>query len=209
VPLAADPVVRTNPASFGGNPMSTGYSEAGVRYSDGVIQLTVTDLSSSGISVPWGIERSWTNAANVAPGGYGSGWIVSQLPYLLQQNSGSTLLVVTSGTNARAFTLNGSNWVASNFLHETLVANSGAQQLDFTDSQGDLIRFNDFSSSRPGLFKSYTDSQGNVTSVTSYTSDNKHVAEVQHSSTVGTTTVTESYQFSYLSSHDPNAGNLS
>jgi hypothetical protein len=209
VPLAADPVVRTNLASFGGNPMSTGYSEAGVRYNDGVIQLDVTDLSSGGISSPWGQERSWTNAANYAPGGYGSGWIVSQLPYLLQQNSGSTLLVVTSGTNARPYDLSGGVWVARNFMSETLVANSGAQELDFTDTQGDVIRFNDFSSSRPGLFKSYTDSQGNLTSVTSYTSDNKHVAEVQHSSTVGTTTVTESYQFSYLSAPYPNAGNLS
>jgi hypothetical protein len=199
VPLAADPVVRTNASSFGGDPMTAGYSEAGVRYNDGVVRVSATDLSSTGISIPWGQERYWTNAANLAPGGYGSGWLVSQLPYLLQQNGGSTLLVVTSGTNERAFTQNGSNWVASNFLQETLVENSGAQELDFTDTQGDVIRFNDFSSSRPGLFKSYTDSQGNLTSVTSYTSDNKHIAEVQHSSTVGTTTITESYQFSYLS----------
>jgi hypothetical protein len=52
-----------------------------------------------------------------------------------------------------------------------------------------------------------TDPNGNTISVTSYTSG--QVGEVQRSTTVGGTTYTESYLYSYLSSPDPNAGKVS
>jgi hypothetical protein len=99
VPTEADPVVRSNPGSFGGDPMSVGFSEAGVRYNDGAVRLSFTDLASDGFGMPWGQTRFWTNAPNQAAPGQpnGTGMAVSQLPYLAG-NSGSTILVVTSGT---------------------------------------------------------------------------------------------------------------
>src|SRR5262249_55432556 len=63
----------------------------------------------------------------------------------------------------------------------------------------DKIIFGDFSNAHPGLLVSFTDPDGNVTAVTSYTSSTQ-IGEVQRSSTVGSTTITESYVYSYLTS---------
>jgi hypothetical protein len=60
--------------------------------------LITTDLSSSGFGVPWGVTRSWTNGAGYASTTfYGSGEVVSQLPYLQSFNSGSTIAAITNG----------------------------------------------------------------------------------------------------------------
>jgi hypothetical protein len=59
-----------------------------------------------------------------------------------------------------------------------------------------------------GLFKSFTDPDGNVASVTSYTTAGQ-VGEVQRSTTVTGTTYTEIYLYNYLTSPDPNAGKIS
>ncbi|HEV3447740.1 MAG TPA: hypothetical protein VG099_24100 [Gemmataceae bacterium] len=50
-----------------------------------------------------------------------------------------------------------------------------------------------------GTFKPLTDEFGNVTSVTSHTASGL-IQEVQSSNTVGSTTVTESYLYTYISS---------
>jgi hypothetical protein len=101
IPDLADPVVRTNADSFGGDPMGGAFSEAGVRYGDGAVQLSFTDLSSSGFGMQWGQTRFFTNI-NSAPSGSpnGNGMGISQLPFMSQ--SGSTLLVETSGTTTSA-----------------------------------------------------------------------------------------------------------
>src|SRR5207245_10278181 len=110
--------------------------------------------------------------------------------------------------NARQFALNGSNWVEHFYLQETLTYNSGAHEYSLVDTTGNTIKFSDFSTTLPmnqrGQFKSLTDPQGNVTSVTSRTSDGKP-SEIQRSSTVNGTTYTESYLFSYIGS-GTNAG---
>jgi YD repeat-containing protein len=207
LPTEADPVVRSNPSSFGGDPMSGGFSEAGVRYADGAVRLSFSDLASDGFGMPWGQTRYWTNSQNVsAPGSpFGNGMAVSQLPYLL--NVSGTLYVVTGGTSVRTFDLVGSNYVERYFLQDSLVHNTGASEFDLTDTQGDVFKFNDSTASPAYLFKSFADPNGNTISVTSYTSS--QVAEVQRSTTVGSTTYTESYLYTYLSSPDPNVGNLS
>src|SRR5207244_7717061 len=126
--------------------------------------------------------------------GTGSGWVADQLPFLIQQTS-SKLIVVTSGINARYYDKSGSNWVARDVVQDTLASASGGGEYVFTDTAGDVIRFTDFSTSLPsnerGAFKSFTDADGNVASVTSWTSDGKP-AEVQWSTTVGGSTYTES-----------------
>jgi hypothetical protein len=79
------------------------------------------------------------------------------------------------------------------------------------DRQGRQLSFAGFESSWPavqrGAFLSETDSSGNVTEVTSFTDGRS--AQVQRSSTVGASTITESYLYSYLGGEDPNAGLLS
>src|SRR5437868_1161173 len=54
-------LIQTPWNATGGDPMATGFSEAGVRYFDGAISLSMSDLSSSGFGTPWGQDRQWTN----------------------------------------------------------------------------------------------------------------------------------------------------
>jgi hypothetical protein len=201
-PTLADPVINSSPQSFGNDPMGTSaFSDSGVRYYDGAVRLNFTDLSSDGFGKSWGQDRYWTNlTSNPAPGSpNGAGMAVSQLPFLTTTGP-SQLTVVTSGTNNRVFL----NLVEQGFLQDTLTHNTGASEYDFTDTKGDIFRFNDASASPNYLFKSFTDPDGNTTSVTSYSGS--QVGEVQRSVTVGGVTTTESYLYSYLSSPDPNAG---
>lgn len=60
-----------------------GFSEAALRYFDGIVKLFSTDLYSSGFGTDWGLERSWTNGTGYATGGFaGSGMVTTQLPYI-------------------------------------------------------------------------------------------------------------------------------
>jgi hypothetical protein len=97
----------------------------------------------------------------------------------------------------------GSNYAARDFLQDTLTADTSNNQFVLTDPHGGQLRFWDFSTNvadnQQGQFQSYTDVAGNVTQVTSETSDNL-VAEVQSAVTVGSTTITESYALDYVSS---------
>jgi hypothetical protein len=180
---------------------------AGVRYFDGELKLASTDLSSSGFDTPWGQSVNWTNMFQ--SGNFnGKGVIDSQLPYLLQKTTGSdsTIVAVSSDTNARYFDLVGSNYVAHFFVQDQLTHGSG--EFVLTDTMGDQIHFYDFSVSQVnqrGQLKSYVDPKGNVMSVVSLTSDGK-VAEMQR--TDSGSGVTESYLYTYLSAPDANAGML-
>lgn len=177
------------------------FSHEPLRYFDGVIQLTTTDISSQGFGSPWGVTRSWTNGPGYANTSfYGAGEVLSQLPYLQSWNDGGTLVVITNGINARQFDFNGSNWVEHHYLQDKLTYNS---TLHLTDTTGNLIKFSDFTTGVPsnqrGQFKSLTDQYGNVTQVTSRTTDGKPT-EIQRSTTVNGTTYTESWLYSYISS---------
>src|SRR5207245_1855051 len=86
---------------------------------------------------------------------------VSQLPYLLSlSGTPPEIVVVTSGSNARAFIGSGP-YTEQFFLQDTLANNTAAHEIVFTDTQGDVFRFNDFSTAEPGVFKSFTDPDGN------------------------------------------------
>jgi RHS repeat-associated protein len=190
------------------------YSGAPVRYTDGVIQLATTDLESSGFGAAWGLSRSWTNDATyldhvVA----GSGWVSHQLPHLhgLGLLPGSIALV-TSGSNAAYFNSSdqGQTFTAELFPPQTITYNAAAQEYVLTDTAGDILRFVDFSSGVPasqqGWFKSLTDPAGNTTAVISWTAAGAP-AELQHSTTSGGVTTTESLLYTYIAS-GANAGQL-
>jgi RHS repeat-associated protein len=182
-------------------------SRSGIRYSDGAVNPTSCDLQSDGFGKRWGHSRSWTNA--VPSNSFnGAGMVIPQLPYLLQGSGGATITAILGGTQERDFDLISGNYVPRFFVQDTLSSNAGAHEYVLTDTLGDQIRFYDFSglTNQQGQFKSYTDADGNVLAVTSLTADGKP-AEVQWSTTVGGSTYTESYLYSYLAS-GPNAGLL-
>jgi hypothetical protein len=210
--LEPDPreIVGTAPGAYDhAIDTSIGESPAGVRYTNGALDVTSTDLSSAGFGTPWGATRGWTNAFTTT-GSDGNGIVVDQLPYAVPCLT-SAVAIVTSTHNARMYDLSGGVYVPRYFTLDTLVANTGANEFDLTDTTGAVIRFNNFSTSLPanerGTFKSYTDPYGNVTSVTSVTSDGRP-GEVQRSATVGGTTYTESYLYTHLTT-GPNTGLVS
>jgi hypothetical protein len=72
------------PAASGNLPSNV--SPAGVRYSDGTLQFSTTDLSSNGSGDPWSQTRSWTNGPGYALGSdNGNGWVDSDVPMLKYQ----------------------------------------------------------------------------------------------------------------------------
>jgi RHS repeat-associated protein len=207
--MTVPPIVPT----VGGGPGSPGepsYSDD-VRDYDGTVKLSTTDLASDGFGTSWGQSRSWTNGPGYAAGSFnGSGMVDWQLPFLLQVNGMNTLAVVSSGTDARFYDLVNGSYQARFFVLDQLTYNSANQEFVLTDTAGNQIRFSDFSAGLPvnqqGQFKSFTDPDGNVTSVTSRTADGKPT-EVQRTAGSGSTAVTESYLYTYIAS-GTNAGLL-
>jgi RHS repeat-associated protein len=180
-----------------------GDSTTGVRYADGEINFSADFLKSEGFGSGWSLPDSWSNNSAYSLGASsGSGMSVSTLPYLESLSSGATLVVITNGA-ARYFDQNGSGYTARYDEQDVLTHNTANNEFVLTDTRGAQIRFNDFSGNGPananGKFKSYTDPYDNVTQVTSYNSAGQ-VVEVQRQSTVGSTTIVESYHLSYLSS---------
>jgi hypothetical protein len=72
-----------------------------VRYHDGVIRISSTDLMANGFGVPWGETRSWTNGPGHTLGSnHGNGWNDSQLPHLLTHDDDLIITVVLGGIDA-------------------------------------------------------------------------------------------------------------
>ena len=183
------------------------YSQAGVRYFDGELSLLSTDLSSSGFGTLWSQTRSWTNGS--PPTSFnGTGVIDTDRPFLIRPNGDDTrIVVVSSDINARYFDLVGGAYVPHFYVQDQLTHPSG--EFVLTDTAGDRLHFYDFTAAQAnqrGQFNSYSDPYGNSISVVSLTADGK-VAEMQR--TDATSGVTESYLYTYLSSPDPNAGQIS
>ena len=207
----------------GGNNNPSKYSDASVRYFDGVVQLAWTDLRSDGFGAVCDQRRSWSNG-DYNPLDFtfgrprsdnGSGMVVEQLPYLTGHGSHNfDLYVITSATSARIYDWDtsdpqlGPRLVPRFFTKDQLAFTDGEYVL--TDTAGDQTHFYDTSNStglspRWGKFKSMTDPAGNVTTVTRWTADGK-AAEVQRSTPVGQTPhVVESFVYSYVAS-DVNQG---
>jgi RHS repeat-associated protein len=181
-------------------------ADTGVRYLDGVVAVRATDLASDALGFGWGQTRDWTNQVNQADGLTGNGMVVTDLPHLRQVTGtfGNNYIAISNGFNARTYSDNGAGGYNDQFfIQDTFTANTTNQEFVLTDTMGDQFRFNDFTvtpSAKQGTFKSYTDPYGNVTSVVSTTSAGLP-QEVQRSSTIGGTTVVESYLYSYNASN--------
>jgi RHS repeat-associated protein len=194
-----DMVRLFNPADGG---VADIVADTGVRYADGAVVVRTGDLASNANNFGWGQTRDWTSQSNWADGYTGSGMELDNLPHLRRDNSNQTYLVISNGYNARPFDVLGSNFTDRYFLQDSFVYNSANHEYVLTDTMGDQVRFNDYTvtpTAEEGTFKSFTDPYGNVVSVVSYTSGLP--GEVQRSSTVGSTTITESYLYSYNASN--------
>ncbi len=206
--------VQTLPGTFGNqDPWDTqalSFSEAPVRYFDGTVKLSFSDLASHGFSTPWGHTRNWTNNAgqseSAAWNRNGLGTVVTQMPYLLAPESPSLdeLVAITNGFNAYPFFdcefcsnvyKTSVNMWLKEILAETTVDLTDVYEM--SDTVGNKLYFK-----QAGLkFFKFVDRYGQETKVVSYSGTK--ITEVQR--TDGT--VTESYFYSYFSS-GANAGEL-
>jgi len=189
--------------SFG----SPGKSDFPVRYADGTLLLSQTDIESQGFDRPWGITRSWANTPqNFQQNVIGYGMVISQQPYVLPVDGFSTVALLSNATTARYFDQIGtSNLYAPRFfLQETLEYNVAGGEYIVTDTTGAKLRFYDFFNAtvlKRGQFKSYTDASGNVTTAI-YSADGR-IADVQR--TAPSSGATESFVYTYVTS-GPNTG---
>jgi len=182
----------------GGDNNPSKYSNSSVRYFDGVVQLAWTDLRSDGFGAVCDQRRSWSNGdynpldSNLRPrSDNGTGMVVEQLPYLTGHiGRGPTVVVITSATSVRFYDaiFSANDWLARFYTKDQLTFTNG--ELVLTDTAGNQIHFYDTFGGpvnpRWGKFKSMTDPDGNITTVTGWTDDGK-AAEVQRSTPVGQT----------------------
>jgi hypothetical protein len=107
VAMAAAPFMIDNAPGVADHSISadSAFSPSRVRYFDGQINITDTDLSSAGFGSIWSQNRSWSNGS--PPSSFnGSGVIDMDRPELLNPNrDNSAIVVVSSATEARFFNL--------------------------------------------------------------------------------------------------------
>jgi RHS repeat-associated protein len=194
------------PLSSGGPSGTTNYP---VRYGDGIAIVSSTDLASNTNGINWGITRNWTNGKGYARAqSFGSGMVIAEQPSLIQIDELDTLAVVTSGHSAYFFDQSGGSYHSRYFFQESLEYDSLNDEFVFVDTSGAQFRFFDFSPSlanhQQGQLKSYKDPAGNLINYL-YDADTHRLTEMQRGSTTGSTTVTESFVYNYISTGD-NAG---
>jgi len=173
------------------------FTDDPVRYADGTVDLSFTDLSSAGIGPVWGQTRGWTNGGGYSAGSEnGNGWVDSQDPSLVQIPGTSTLAVVVDGTDAYFF----NQQVDGSYVEQfdgtyQLTYDESANTYTLTDASGDATVFDGFTSSHPGQFLSMSNPGGATVSVTSWTSSGQ-MQEVRASA--GETI--DSYKYAYVDS---------
>ena len=101
-----------------------GCSEAPVRYFDGELQLTVTDIEVPGYGKLWQHTRVYSNQLS-SNGDLGNGynWLVEQWPYLIQYGDGS-ITVVRGTTQTVWFDPSGDGYVGRYGAKSTLTHNA-------------------------------------------------------------------------------------
>lgn len=157
--------VKTEPAFF--QSPGPAVSLGGVRYANGIVNLTDIDLVSNGFGLPWGQSRTWTNdpafnkcCTNVNGAGF------TNLPYLESTDDGDAIVLVDCGTT-HYFDVVGGKYVPRHYFKETLAKDG--DDFIFTDTTGAKLRFNpldDGPECSRGQVTEYTDPYGNVITIT-------------------------------------------
>ncbi len=147
-----------------GDTNANGYSGA-VRYSDGKVTLSWSDLISGGYSGPWGQTRTFTDQLAFDFNGVNGNGFTANLPQLVPAGGG---IVVVRGGQSLYFDRRTNGSYVARFDTKTVLNQSGSYCL--TEAGGSKWEFHNFSSSLPvlqrGSFKSFTDPANNPTSVT-------------------------------------------
>ncbi|MBL8812383.1 MAG: glycosyltransferase, partial [Planctomycetaceae bacterium] len=175
-----------------------GCSSAPVRYFNGQIRLSATDLTSSGFGVSWGHERVYCNLlSHAADLGQGYNWLVFQWSYLVDHQDGA-ITVVRGTQGSWWFDPSGGGYTGRYGAKATLVHDTERHRFVLTQLTGTVLEFHDFDQmdNPEGSFARQIQPGGEVTEVSSYT-DNDLIAEIRRSGTVGGATITEAFVYTY------------
>ena len=166
-------------------------SAAPVRYFNGQIRLSSTDLTSSGFGASWGHKRVYCNLlSHTADLGQGYDWLVFQWPYLVDHPDGS-ITVVRRTQGSLWFDPSGGGYTGRYGAKATLVHDTERQRFVLTQPSGTTLEFHDFDQldNPEGSFARQIQPGGEITEVSSYTDDDL-IAEIRRSGTVGGATIT-------------------
>lgn len=210
---ASCPCESPTPSQCEGN-----YSNEPIRYSNGDIQMSVTDLLVEGFGQSWGQERSYCNQLQVAgiptSVNFGSGynWVVRQFAYLVDTNGdGSVIQVVVSPRETYLFHEVGGVYVGAYGALQSLKYDATNGLYQFATTNGTVWLFFDFASTTnpPGMLYQVI-TPGAQTLTLSYPNSTSPVSEIErnYAESDGSTTA-ESFIYKYLSESDENAGLLS
>ena len=186
-------------------------SQNPVRYYDGTEAQSETDLSSDAFGLSWGQTRSWSSRSEFSPTNVnGTGWIDSNIPYLLSAGNGNTnptVTAVNSDQNYQYFLSSGSSYVSPYDDKNTLTHDTTNHEYVLLDSSGNKTIYSDFTlnyaPAMRGHFLSLVDANG-AAITTTYTS-NRLTQAIESD---GTSDSVE-YDYGYLTGSDPNPGLLS
>ncbi|WP_186774669.1 RHS repeat protein [Allorhodopirellula solitaria] len=183
-------------------PMPETFSEQPIRYFNGELRLSASDLSAGRLGGSFGHRRSYSNQMSRSHD-YGNGfnWLVSQWGYLNEGGDGTITVVRGPGRNLW-FELDGVGGYAGRFgALSTLKHDTAAGLLVLTSPTGEQYAFRDFDQFEhpPGLLAWHKDAGGQLTEVTAYTDDDR-IATVQRSVDQDGQTITESLAYDYFGS---------
>tara|TARA_R110002111_G_scaffold164386_3_gene230587 strand:+ start:42527 stop:48934 length:6408 start_codon:yes stop_codon:yes gene_type:complete len=177
----------------------TAYSMSPVRYFDGQLSLSATDIATKGFGFPWGQTRSYSNKLDALDEGLGYNWIGGADPYLVEDVVNSRIAVVHNADSTTWFEDNSGSFTPLLGSLSSLTYDSGNSQYKYTDDNGKVTIFNDFNDlNRPGMFIEFQSEGGNSITVTD--TSGEMVTEMQRSQTVNGVTTTDSFVYSYGSS---------
>lgn len=177
-------------------------TSSGVSPATGAFVTSVADLGSGGFGTMWGHTRSWSNTAGLGPNG--NHWVVREMPFLVQANSGTTVVAVDGGESQRWFDQAGGGWAARLGGMETLSEDGTAKEFVLADPSGARVTYYSFDSQVPaaqrGRIKRYQDAYGNTTSI-NYDSEGR-IGDASRSQTIGGFTTKESFFYAYRGTGD-------
>jgi hypothetical protein len=183
------------------------FSDGPVRYYDGTVKYSATDLSSSGFGTPWGQIRTWTNTGWYgSSGANGNSTVVTQQPYVVElgsaPNTDSYVAVITSGTNSLFFTKNQDGSYAESFYpQDKLVHDTTHHDYQLTDSTGKQFFFYDyyglFPTAQRGHLNYYVDPYG-IASSSTYDSGSGLLTAMQRTDAADGVAEQYTYNYRYL-----------
>ena len=178
-------------------------SPGGVSYTDGSVTIPLAnDLKVDGFGKGAGAKLTWSNQPGNSSSGSNGNNLVSPARPFLKIDSKSTVAVVSSGKDAYLFNSSFGSYTPRNYLQNALSYNSGSGLYTMTDTVGNKTEYYNFSTSLPsaqrGQVKRTIDTSGNTLDYT-YNGSGQ-MTEYQRAVTVGSTTTTESFLYTYLSS---------